>query len=55
MKKVLSLFAVIIMASVTFMACEPDKVADAGDDNVFENISASGGEEGGVTGDDTND
>lgn len=44
MKKVLSLFAVILMTSVTFMACEPEKVADAGDENVFENVSATGDE-----------
>lgn len=56
MKKVLSLYAVILLTSVAFIACEPEKVADAGDDNVFENISASGEEyNGSVSGNDKDD
>jgi hypothetical protein len=46
MKKVFGLFALLLVVNLGFIACEPNSTADAGDDNVFENVTGTGNEDG---------
>lgn len=45
MKKVFGLFALLVIVNLGFIACEPNSTSDAGDDDVFENVTGSGDEE----------
>jgi len=45
MRKVFGLFALLLVINLGFIACEPNSTADAGDDNVFENIEGTGDQE----------
>lgn len=45
MKKVFGLFVLLIIINLGFIACEPNSTSDAGDDNVFENVTGTGGDE----------
>ncbi|QHI35203.1 hypothetical protein IMCC3317_05490 [Kordia antarctica] len=45
MKKVFGLFALLVVVNLGFIACEPNSTSDAGDDNVFENVTGTGDEE----------
>lgn len=47
MKKVFGLFALLVVVNLGFIACEPNSTSDAGDDDVFENVTGTG-EEGEV-------
>lgn len=42
MKKVFGLFALLLVVNLGFIACEPNSTTDAGDDNVFENVTGTG-------------
>lgn len=44
MKKVFGLLAFLVVINLGFIACEPNSTSDAGDDNVFENVSGTGTE-----------
>jgi hypothetical protein len=46
MRKVFGLLALLVLVNVGFVACEPNSTSDAGDDNVFENVSGTGNEQG---------
>lgn len=47
MKKVFGLFALLLVVNLGFIACEPNSTTDAGDDNVFENVTGTeDGDEG---------
>jgi hypothetical protein len=41
MKKVFGLFALLVVINLGFIACEPNSTSDAGDDNVFENVTGT--------------
>lgn len=41
MRKVFGLFALLLTVNLGFIACEPNSVSDAGDDNVFENVTGT--------------
>ena len=41
MKKVFGLFALLLVVNLGFIACEPNSTSDAGDDNVFENVTGT--------------
>ncbi|WP_156168893.1 hypothetical protein [Kordia jejudonensis] len=41
MKKVFGLFALLVVVNLGFIACEPNSTSDAGDDNVFENVTGT--------------
>lgn len=41
MRKVFGLFALLLVVNLGFIACEPNSTADAGDDNVFENVEGT--------------
>ncbi len=41
MKKVFGLLALLVIVNLGFIACEPNSTSDAGDDNVFENVSGT--------------
>lgn len=45
MKKVFGLLALLVIVNLGFIACEPNSISDAGDDNVFENVTGTDGEE----------
>jgi len=45
MKKVFGLFALLLVVNLGFIACEPNSTSDAGDDNVFENVTGHGDED----------
>lgn len=45
MRKVFGLFALLLVVNLGFIACEPNSTSDAGDDNVFENVTGTTGEE----------
>ncbi|PTX61430.1 hypothetical protein C8N46_10473 [Kordia periserrulae] len=45
MKKVFGLFALLVVVNLGFIACEPNSTTDAGDDNVFEDVTGTGNEE----------
>ncbi|WP_298421415.1 hypothetical protein [uncultured Kordia sp.] len=45
MKKVFGLFALLLVVNLGFIACEPNSTSDAGDDNVFENVTGTGDED----------
>ncbi|WP_430408525.1 hypothetical protein [Kordia sp.] len=45
MKKVFGLFALLVVINLGFIACEPNSTSDAGDDNVFENVTGTGDED----------
>lgn len=47
MKKVFGLFALLLVVNLGFIACEPNSTSDAGDDNVFENVTGTGDEDQG--------
>ncbi|AXG71317.1 hypothetical protein KORDIASMS9_03574 [Kordia sp. SMS9] len=53
MRKVFGLFALLLVVNLGFIACEPNSTSDAGDDNVFENVTGTGDEEGEVVDEDT--
>ena len=42
MRKVFGLFALLLVVNLGFIACEPNSTSDAGDDNVFENVTGTG-------------
>ena len=41
MRKVFGLFALLLVVNLGFIACEPNSTSDAGDDNVFENVTGT--------------
>lgn len=41
MKKVFGLFVLLLIVNLGFVACEPNSTSDAGDDNVFENVTGT--------------
>jgi len=41
MRKVFGLFALLLIVNLGFIACEPNSTSDAGDDNVFENVTGT--------------
>jgi len=41
MRKVFGLFALLLVINLGFIACEPNSISDAGDDNVFENVTGT--------------
>lgn len=45
MKKVFGLFALLVIVNLGFIACEPNSTSDAGDDNVFENVTGTENED----------
>jgi hypothetical protein len=45
MKKVFGLFALLVVVNLGFIACEPNSTSDAGDDNIFENVTGTDDEE----------
>lgn len=47
MKKIFGLFALLVVVNLGFIACEPNSTSDAGDDNVFENVTGTGDEDQG--------
>ncbi|WP_298516087.1 hypothetical protein [uncultured Kordia sp.] len=49
MRKVFGLFALLLVVNLGFIACEPNSTADAGDDNVFENVTGTEDEDSEVT------
>lgn len=42
MKKIFGLFALLLIVNLGFIACEPNSTTDAGDDNIFENVTGTG-------------
>eukprot|EP00391_Amoebophrya_sp_Ameob2_P005139 CAMPEP_0178989034 /NCGR_PEP_ID=MMETSP0795-20121207/4133_1 /TAXON_ID=88552 /ORGANISM="Amoebophrya sp., Strain Ameob2" /LENGTH=60 /DNA_ID=CAMNT_0020680357 /DNA_START=149 /DNA_END=331 /DNA_ORIENTATION=+ len=45
MKKVFGLLALLVIVNLGFIACEPNSTSDAGDDNVFESVEGTNGDE----------
>lgn len=41
MRKVFGLLALLLVVNLGFIACEPNSTTDAGDDNVFENVTGN--------------
>ncbi|MGH1387169.1 hypothetical protein [Kordia sp.] len=41
MRKVFGLFALLLVVNLGFIACEPNSITDAGDDNIFEDVTGT--------------